>query len=174
MNKIHPTSDIQSTSIGHNTVIWQYVVILKEAIIGDNCNINSHCFIENDVVLGNNVTVKCGVYIWNGITIKDNVFIGPNVTFVNDKTPRSKQYPLNFEKTLIKKGVTIGANSTIIGGITIGEFAMVGAASLVTKNVPDHALVYGSPAIIKGYVCNCGKKLNNHHFCRICNIQFKI
>lgn len=142
---IHPLSDVQAHSIPDSTRIWQYVVILENAIIGENCNINSHCFIENDVKIGNNVTVKCGVYLWDGITIEDNVQIGPNVTFTNDKYPRAKQ-PFKLQRTIIQKGASIGAFSTILGGVTIGENAMVGAGSLVTKNIPANELWYGSPA----------------------------
>ncbi len=132
---IHHLSDVQSKNIGNNTNIWQFCVVLPEAKIGDNCNICSHCFIENDVQIGDNVTIKCGVQIWDGITIEDNVFIGPNVTFCNDKYPHSKQYPKEFEKTVIKKGASIGANATILPGITIGEGAMIGAGAVVIKDV---------------------------------------
>lgn len=123
---IHKMSDVQSSNIGKNTNIWQFCVVLPNAKIGDNCNICSHCFIENDVVIGDNVTIKCGVQIWDGITIEDNVFIGPNVTFCNDKYPKSKQYPKEFLKTIIKKGASIGANATILPGVVIGENAVVG------------------------------------------------
>ena len=132
---IHSLSDVQSKNIGKNTNIWQFCVILPNADIGDNCNICSHCFIENDVKIGNNVTVKCGVQLWDGITIEDNVFIGPNVTFCNDKYPRSKCYPNEFLKTVVKKGASIGANATILPGVTIGENAMIAAGAVVTKNV---------------------------------------
>jgi acetyltransferase-like isoleucine patch superfamily enzyme len=143
---IHHLADIQSKNIGVNTNIWQFCVVLPNAEIGDNCNICSHCFIENDVVIGDNVTIKNGVYLWDGITIEDNVFIGPNVTFTNDKYPRSKQYPENFQKTIIKQGASIGAGSVILGGVTIGERAMIGAGSVVTKNIPDGELWLGNPA----------------------------
>lgn len=148
----HTTADIQSKKIGEDTNIWQYVVILPEAIIGDNCNICSHCFIENKVTVGNNVTVKSGVQLWDGITIENDVFIGPNVTFTNDKYPRSKSYPDRFPKTIIKTGASIGAGATILPEIIIGSKAMVGAGSVVTKNVPDNAIVVGNPAYIIGYV----------------------
>lgn len=143
---IHPLSDIQTKNIGSNTNIWQYVVILPEATIGSGCNINCHCFVENKVVVGNNVTLKCGVYLWDGIRIEDNVFVGPNVTFTNDKYPQSKKYPDKFQEILIKEGASIGAGATILGGVTIGRFAMIGAGSVVTRNVPDNELWVGNPA----------------------------
>jgi UDP-2-acetamido-3-amino-2,3-dideoxy-glucuronate N-acetyltransferase len=142
---IHPLSDVQSVHIGENTRIWQFCVVLPDAVIGSNCNICSHCFIENKVVIGNNVTIKIGVQLWDGITIEDNVQIGPNVTFTNDKYPRAKQ-PFKLQSTLVKKNASIGAGSVILGGITIGENAMIGAGSVVTKDVPDNELWYGNPA----------------------------
>lgn len=142
---IHPLADVKTIKIGEGTYIWQFVVILDKAEIGKNCNINCHCFVENEVKIGNNVTVKSGVYLWDGITIEDNVQIGPNVTFTNDKYPRAKK-EFVLEKTYIKNGASIGAASTILGGITIGENAMIGAGSLVTKNVPANQLWYGNPA----------------------------
>jgi len=149
---IHPLSDVQSGSIGENTFVWQFTVILKNAIIGSNCNINCNCFIENDVIIGNNVTVKAGVQLWDGLRIEDNVFIGPNVTFTNDKIPRSKMYPPSFETTILKKGSSIGANATIIAGIQIGENALIGAGSVVTKSVLPYTVWYGNPAVHKGYI----------------------
>lgn len=166
--KLHPSSEVLSTHIGEGTVIWQNCVVLPGAVIGKNCNVNCNVFIENDVVLGDNVTVKCGVQLWDGITVEDNVIIGPNVTFTNDSFPRSKQYPEKFLRTLIKEGASIGANSTVMGGITIGKYAMIGAASLVTKDVPGFTLCYGSPARFHGYVCKCGNKLNDDLICKVC------
>ncbi len=141
----HHLADVQSKHIGQGSRIWQYVVILPDVIIGQNCNICSHCYIENNVELGDNVTVKCGVYLWEGISVEDNVFIGPNVTFTNDKYPRSKQ-SFELQKTIIKEGASIGAGSVILGGIVIGKNAMVGAGSVVTKNIPDNELWFGNPA----------------------------
>lgn len=143
--KIHPLSDVQSIDIGDNTRIWQYCVVLKSAQIGNDCNICSHCFIENDVRIGNNVTIKNGVYLWDGITIEDDVQVGPNVTFTNDKYPRAKQ-PFELQRTIIRKNASIGAASTILGGVSIGENAMVGAGSLVTKDIPANELWVGTPA----------------------------
>ncbi len=146
MVKIHPLADVQSKQIGNQTQIWQFCVVLKEAVIGSNCNINCQVFIENDVIIGDNVTIKPGVQVWDGLRIENNVFIGPNVTFTNDRYPRSKQYPEAFQQTVIKKGVSIGANATILGGVTIGENAMIGAGSVVTKDVPAGELWIGNPA----------------------------
>ena len=146
---IHSSSDIQTTNIGKSTQIWQFCVILEKAKIGNNCNICSHCFIENDVIIGNCVTIKCGVQLWDGIRIEDDVFIGPNVSFTNDRHPRSKHYPEAFAQTVVKQGASIGANATILPGITIGCGAMVGAGSVVTRDVPSGATVLGNPAKIK-------------------------
>ena len=170
---IHKQSDVQSHNIGKNTSIWQFCVVLEGAHIGSNCNINAHVFIENDVVVGDNVTIKSGVQLWDGITLKNNVFIGPNVTFTNDFSPRSKQYPQNFLKTMVEDGASIGANSTIIGGVTIGKYAMVGAGSVVTKDIGIQELWYGNPARHRGYVCKCGKKCDESLICVGCQDKVK-
>jgi UDP-2-acetamido-3-amino-2,3-dideoxy-glucuronate N-acetyltransferase len=156
---IHPSSDVQSTNIGSNTSIWQFCVVLSGSIIGDDCNINANVFIENDVVVGNRVTVKSGVQLWDGIKIEDDVFVGPNVTFTNDNKPRSKQYPQSFGQTVVRKGASIGANSTILPNIEIGEFALIGAGSVVTKKVLPQELVIGNPAKRIGWVNKKGDKL---------------
>jgi acetyltransferase-like isoleucine patch superfamily enzyme len=143
---IHSLADVQTNNIGNMTKVWQFSIILKNARIGENCNISSHTFIENNVVIGDNVTVKCGVYLWDGLRIEDHVFIGPNVTFTNDKYPRSKQYLSKFQTIILKKGTSIGANATILGGICIGEKSMIGAGSVVTKNIPSGELWVGNPA----------------------------
>lgn len=145
---IHPSSDVQSKKIGEGTSIWQFVVVLPGAKIGLDCNICSHVFIENEVVVGNHCTVKCGVQLWDGVTLEDDVFVGPNVTFTNDRFPRSKVWPDEFPKTLVKKGASIGANATILPGIVIGEKAVVGAGAVVVKDVPAGAVVAGNPARI--------------------------
>lgn len=137
---IHPLSDVQSVNIGKNTNIWQFCVVLKGAAIGSNCNICSHCFIENDVKIGNNVTVKNGVSLYDGIVIEDDVFIGPNAVFCNDKYPKSKNKNFKLEPILIKKGASIGANATILPGVTVGEGALVGAGSVVTKDVEKNSV----------------------------------
>lgn len=157
---IHQLADVQTSNIGAGTRIWQFTVILKEAKIGADCNINCNCFVENDVVIGNHVTVKSGVQVWDGVTLEDNVFIGPNVTFTNDYIPRSKIYPGKFERTLVKQGASIGANSTIIAGVTIGEYAFIGAGAVVTKDIPPYTVWYGNPAKHKGYITKDAVLLN--------------
>ncbi|ANC04457.1 dTDP-6-deoxy-3,4-keto-hexulose isomerase [Pseudomonas putida] len=146
MTSIHRLSDVQTDDVGEGTRIWQYAVVLHGAQIGRSCNLCAHTFIEGGVVVGDNVTIKCGVYLWDGVRVENNVFIGPNATFTNDREPRSKQYPDVYAKTLLKEGCSIGANATLLPGITIGKHAMVGAGAVVTKDVPDYAVVVGNPA----------------------------
>jgi UDP-2-acetamido-3-amino-2,3-dideoxy-glucuronate N-acetyltransferase len=149
---VHPQALCESKTIGENTKVWAFTHVLPGAVLGRECNICDHVFIENDVKVGDRVTVKCGVQLWDGITVEDDVFIGPNATFTNDIFPRSKVYPEKFLRTIVKKGASIGANSTILPGITIGEGAMVAAGAVVTKSVPDKAIVMGNPARVTGYV----------------------
>ena len=155
----HPQALVEAEKIGSRTRIWAFAHVLPGATIGEDCNICDHVFIENDVRVGNRVTIKCGVQLWDGVTLEDDVFIGPNVTFTNDLFPRSKQYPDAFSKTLVRSGASIGANATILSGITIGMKAMVGAGSVVTKNVPEYAIVMGNPAKITRYLNPEGKRL---------------
>lgn len=152
MSFIHPLADVAGCQIGEGTRVWQFVVVLKGARIGADCNICAQTLIEGNVVLGDRVTVKSGVQIWDGSVIGDDVFIGPNVTFSNDLYPRSKQYPEKFQGVTIHHGASIGANATLLPGITIGEKAMVGAGAVVTKDVPSRAVVIGNPAKIVRYV----------------------
>jgi acetyltransferase-like isoleucine patch superfamily enzyme/dTDP-4-dehydrorhamnose 3,5-epimerase-like enzyme len=148
----HDQAIVESQHIGEGTRIWAFAHVLPDAIIGTNCNICDHVFIENDVLIGNRVTIKCGVQIWDGITLEDDVFVGPNATFTNDNFPRSKIYPEKFNRTVVRKGASIGANATILSGITVGPGAMVGAGAVVTGDVPPNAIVVGNPARISGYV----------------------
>lgn len=148
---VHSMADVQTKKIGSETKIWQFCVVLSAAQIGSHCNICSNCFIENDVIIGDRVTIKCGVQLWDGLRVEDDVFIGPNATFTNDKYPKSKQYLENHPRTLIKKGASIGANATILPGVTVGESAIVGAGAVVTQDVPENAIVKGVPAQITGY-----------------------
>ncbi|MDF3125765.1 acyltransferase [Rheinheimera sp. 1928-s] len=148
MSFIHQLADVAKCEIGVGTNVWQFVVILKGASIGSNCNICAHSLIEGDVIIGDNVTVKSGVQLWDGTRIGKNVFIGPNVTFTNDIFPRSKEYPESFIGITVNDFASIGANATILPGVTIGESAMIGAGSVVTKDVPAKAVVVGNPAKI--------------------------
>jgi UDP-2-acetamido-3-amino-2,3-dideoxy-glucuronate N-acetyltransferase len=147
----HPNALVETNRIGKGTRIWAFAHILPGAVIGKDCNICDQSFIENDVVIGDRVTIKCGVQLWDGLTLEDDVFVGPNATFTNDSFPRSKQYPQTFDRTLLCKGVSIGANATLLPGLTIGQYAMVGAGAVVTKDVPPFAIVVGNPAQISGY-----------------------
>lgn len=148
----HETSLVESPHVGEGTRIWAYAHILPGARVGRDCNLCDHTFLENDVILGDRVTVKCGVQLWDGIRIEDDVFIGPNATFTNDPYPRSKRHLERYPRTTIRRGASIGANATILPGVTIGDEAMVGAGAVVTHNVPPHAKVVGNPARIVGYM----------------------
>lgn len=148
----HPQAICESINIGSGTRISAFAHVLPKAVVGNDCNVCDGVFIENDVKVGDRVTIKCGVQLWDGITIEDDVFIGPNVTFTNDKYPRSKRDPTEFLKTKVCRGASIGANSTILPGITIHKEAMIGAGAVVTKDVPPYAKVVGNPAKIVGYV----------------------
>lgn len=158
----HSTAIVESNSIGEGSKIWHFAHIREYAVIGKNCNIGKSAYIDTRVKMGNNVKIQNFVSIYNGVEIEDDVFIGPSATFTNDLYPRSFIWTEErLIPTLIKKGSSIGANSTIICGITIGEYAMIGAGSVVTKDVQSFGLVLGNPARLKGYVCYCGKKLKN-------------
>jgi acetyltransferase-like isoleucine patch superfamily enzyme/dTDP-4-dehydrorhamnose 3,5-epimerase-like enzyme len=148
---VHAHAICESTSVGEGTRIWAFAHVLPGAVIGAGCNVCDGVFIENDVVVGDNVTIKCGVQLWDGIRVEDDAFIGPNATFTNDPFPRSRQYPDSFAHTVVERGASIGANATILPGITIGSGAMVGAGSVVTRDVPPNAVVVGNPARVRGY-----------------------
>lgn len=148
----HPTALIEDGArIGKGTKIWAFVHVLPGAVIGSNCNICDNVFIEGGSTIGDNVTIKCGVQIWSGVNIESDVFVGPNVTFTNDPFPRSKRHLSQHPITTISHHASLGANATILPGIKIGSYAMVGAGSVVTKNVPDKGIVAGNPACIIGY-----------------------
>ena len=143
---IHSLADVQSINVGADTRIWQFAVVLPGAQIGRHCNICSHCFIENDVVIGDRVTVKSGVQLWDGLRVADDVFIGPNVTFTNDKYPKSRNSNFSLASTYIEAGASIGGGATLLPGVRIGAGAIVGAGAVVTKDVPAGATVVGNPA----------------------------
>ena len=168
----------KDVELGDNTKVWAFAQIMSGAVVGENCSISGGCFIESGAKIGSRVTIKNACLIWDGITIEDDCFIGPNVTFSNDKQPRSPRMPLAKERysdpknwrieTRVEKGASIGAGTVIAPGITIGAYAMIGAGSLITKDVPPHALSYGSPAEMKGMVCECGTKILANNPCSKC------
>ncbi|MGM0945453.1 MAG: acyltransferase [Bacteroidota bacterium] len=156
---IHPLAEVYTKQIGEGTKIWQFSIVLEGAIIGKDCNINCHTLIEGKAQLGDRVTIKPGVYVWDGIRLDDDVMVGPNATFTNDKWPKSKNSNYQLLETHVKRGASIGANATILCGITIGEFSLVAAGAVVTKNIPNRALVMGSPAVVKGWMNEDGTKM---------------
>lgn len=153
---VHENGICESTTVGNGTKIWAFSHVLPGAVIGDDVNVNDHVFVENDVRIGDRVTLKSGVQIWDGIRLGDDVFVGPNVTFTNDRFPRSKQYPDSFATTVIEDGASLGGGAVILPGIRVGRRAMVGAGAVVTKDVPPYAIVVGNPARIVGYTETAG------------------
>jgi acetyltransferase-like isoleucine patch superfamily enzyme len=149
---IDPEASCASDRIGDDTRVWGHAIVAEGAVIGRDCNICSHTFIEGEAVIGDRVTIKSGVQVWDGVTLEDDVFVGPNATFTNDPFPRSRVRPEEFPKTLVCRGASIGANATILPGLTIGEGAMVGAGAVVTRSVPPKAIVVGNPARVQRYV----------------------
>lgn len=170
----HPNAMVESESIGAGTRVWAFSHVMKGATIGSNCNIGEQCFIESHVLIGNDVVVKNGVAVWEGVTLEDRVFVGPNAVFTNDMFPRAKVFRPSVT-TKVREGASIGANATIVCGITVGRYAMIGAGAVVTRDVADYALVIGSPARVHGYVCSCGQRLHfagQHARCE-CGAEYK-
>lgn len=183
----HPNALVESTTIGAGTRVWAFAHVMKGARVGRHCNIGDHAFIESGARVGNNVTIKNGVTIWEGVEVRDNAFVGPNAAFTNDLNPRSPRFPAAQKryadkknwlvKTIVGEGASIGCNATILCGITIGKFAMVGAGAVVTKDVPPFALVLGVPSAVRGYVCECGQRLNfskDKARCATCGARYKM
>lgn len=156
---IHETAIVETLDIGEGTRVWAFCNIQKGSTVGADCNVCDHCFIESNARVGDRVTIKNGVSLWDGVTIEDDVFIGPQAIFTNDIRPRSRVHRDQYDRTLVRRGATIGAGAVIIAGNTIGRYAFVGAGAVVACDVPDYALVFGNPARLKGYVCKCGEKL---------------
>lgn len=172
---IHPTAEVsKEANIGEGTKIWNLAQVREKAEIGKNCIISKNVYIDTQVKIGNNCKIQNNVNVYHGVTIEDDVFCGPSMVFTNDMFPRACNSNWKITETLVKKGASIGANSTIVCGVTIGEFALIGSGSVVTKDVPPHALVVGNPAKIIGYVCECGNKLNDKKECSICNKKFSL
>ena len=174
---VHESSYVdEGCSIGDGTKIWHFSHIMKDCVIGEKCNIGQNVVISPGVTLGNGVKIQNNVSVYTGVTCEDGVFLGPSCVFTNVITPRSFiERKDEYRKTVVKKGASIGANATIVCGHNIGRYAFIGAGAVVTKNVPDYALVYGSPAKVQGYVCECGCKLqfkNNEATCAACNKKY--
>ena len=166
---IHPSAHVSEKAIiGEGTKIWINSQIRENSVIGKNCIISKDTYIDFDVIIGDNVKIQNGVSLYHGVIIEDSVFIGPNVVFTNDFYPRAFSTDWEVRKTLLKKGCSVGANATIICGIVLGEYSMVGAGSVVTKDVPPYTLVVGNPARIAGKICKCGRKLVNEK-CLVCD-----
>jgi UDP-2-acetamido-3-amino-2,3-dideoxy-glucuronate N-acetyltransferase len=183
---IHPTALVETDQIGEGTRIWAFAHVLGGASLGKNCNVGDHCFIEGGAWIGDKVTMKNGNMVWEGIRIEEGAFVGPHVFFTNDLYPRSQRIPQSRKRyakkenwllpTLIKKGASLGAGAMILAGVTVGEFSMVGASAVVTKDVPPYALVVGAPARVRGWVCECGLPLRfkqGRAICADCGLRYR-
>jgi len=173
---VHPSALCESRAVGARTRVWAFAHIMEGAIVGSDCNVCDHAFIESGAHIGNRVTVKNNVLIWDKVTVEDEVFLGPGVVFTNDPTPRVafKKSPATFLPTLVRRGATIGANATIICGVTIGEQAFIGAGAVVTRDLPAHALALGNPATLRGWVCSCGEQLPDEYSCGVCGRSYRL
>ncbi len=166
---IHKTAEVSDKAIiGDGTKVWNLAQIRENAVLGQNCTISKNVYIDAGVIIGNRVKIQNNVNVYNGVTIEDDVFLGPSMTFTNDLYPRSFNEDWKITKTLVKKGASIGANATIVCGVTINEYALVGSGAVVTKDVPPNALVVGNPARVIGYVCKCGARLDSANVCPEC------
>jgi UDP-2-acetamido-3-amino-2,3-dideoxy-glucuronate N-acetyltransferase len=158
---VHPTADVSDKAvIGEGSRVWHQAQVREDVRIGRNCIVGKNVYVDFGVVIGDGCKLQNNVNVYHGVTLDDDVFVGPNATFTNDLYPRAKIWDeTRLVKTRVKRGASIGAHSTIVAGVTIGEYATVGAGSVVTKDVPDHGLAYGNPARLNGWVCECGMKL---------------
>lgn len=172
---VHDTAEVsEKASIGRGTKIWNHAQVREEAVVGEDCILSKNVYVDKGVHVGNRVKVQNNVNVYHGVTIEDDVFVGPSVTFTNDLFPRAFSEDWEVYKTMVKKGASIGANATIVCGHTIGSYAMVGAGSVVTEDVPDHALVTGNPARRRGWVCQCGNRLDHDGKCPVCGREYQL
>jgi acetyltransferase-like isoleucine patch superfamily enzyme len=174
---VHPWALVESTTIGKGTRVWAFAHVMRKAEIGSGCNICDHVFVESHAKIGNKVTIKNGVAVWDGVQIEDDVFVGPCVVFTNDLNPRAevKKPREQWLATVIRKGATIGANATVLCGITIGSYAFVAAGTVVTSSVPDYALMRGVPGRLRGWMCKCAAKLQvvgGRATCKSCGLRY--
>lgn len=171
---IHPTAEVSDQAkIGDGTKIWNLAQVREDSVIGENCIISKNVYIDEKAVLGNRVKVQNNVNVYHGVEVEDDVFLGPSMTFTNDFYPRAFNEDWEITNTYVKKGASIGANATIVCGVTIGEYAMVGSGSVVTKDVPAYALVVGNPAKQIGWVCKCGRRMKGK-VCSYCGFELPV
>lgn len=172
---VHPTALVESDQIGPGTRVWAFAHVMAGASIGAGCNVCDHVFVESGAIVGDRVTLKNNVLLWDGVTIEDEVFVGPNAVFTNDRTPRAavKKPPELFVPTVVRRGATIGANATVVCGVTVGRFAFVAAGAVVTRDVPPYALVAGNPGRRVGWACECGVRLPESLTCASCGRRYR-
>ena len=173
---VHEKGICESDRVGKGTRVWAFAHVMKGAVVGEHCNVGECSFVEAGAVIGNHCTIKNGVSVWEKVTLEDYVFLGPNAVLTNDMLPRCrvKKGTEGFLPTLLKEGATVGANATIVCGVTIGRNAMIGAGAVVTKDVPDHGLAFGNPARVRGWVCECGERMEPGAPCSCCGKLYKM
>ena len=172
---IHPTANVsEGAKIGSGTKVWINVQIREGSDIGSDCIISKDVYVDYAVKIGERCKIQNSVSVYNGVTIEDDVFVGPNVSFTNDKIPRAFNADWKITPTMIRTGASIGANATVVCGIEIGRFSMIASGAVVTKNVADYTLVMGNPARFVSYICRCGNRLSEQDYCDSCHETMKL